>query len=88
MKAHRIRKAKSLYNKERQHIFLEVEKSRWLEIESLHEVTYDSIRKFVECENKTGIKIVGFTDKHFQYGTIKDWSHSGIIMDLNKKNDI
>jgi hypothetical protein len=88
MKAHRIRKAKSLYNKERQHIFLEVEKSRWLEIESLDGVTFDSIQKFVECENKTGIKIVGFTDKHFQYGTIKDWGHSVIIIYLNKKNDI
>ncbi len=88
MKAHRIRKAESLYNKERKHIFLEVEKSRWLEIESLDGVTYDSIQKFVENENKTGIKIVGFTDKHFQYGTIKDWYHSGIIMDIKKKNDI
>jgi hypothetical protein len=58
MKAHRIRKAKSLYNKERQHIFLEVEKSRWLEIESLDGVTFDSIQKFVGCENKTGIKML------------------------------
>ena len=48
MKAHRIRKAKKLYEKEKYHIFLEVEKNRWLEIESLDGVTYDSIQAFLE----------------------------------------
>ena len=85
VEVHRIRKAKTLYDKERSHIFLEVEKNRWLEIESLDGVTFDSIQTFLECEKETGIRIVGFTDKNFQWGTIKDWSHSGIIKDLNKK---
>ena len=85
MDAHRIRKAKALYGKERYHIFLEMEKNRWLEIESLDGVTYDSIQAFLECEKKTGMRIVGFTDQNFQWGTIKDWGHSGIIKDLKSK---
>ncbi len=85
MKVHRIRKAKRLYAKDKYHIFLEVEKNRWLEIESLNGVTFDSIQAFLECENSTGIKTVGFTDQNFQWGTIKDWEHSGIIQKLNKE---
>jgi len=88
VEVHRIRKAKALYDKERSHIFLEVEKNRWLEIESLNGVTYDSIQTFLDCEKETGISIVGFTDQNFQWGTIKDWSHSGIIKDINKKRKI
>ena len=88
MEVHRIRKAKALYDKEKYHIFLEVEKNRWLEIESLNGVTYDSIQTFLECEKETGIGIVGFTDQNFQWGTIKDWSHSGIIKDLKSKKKI
>jgi hypothetical protein len=87
VEVHRIRKAKALYDKERHHIFLEVEKNRWLEIESLDDVTYDSIQAFLECEKETGMRIVGFTDQNFQWGTIKDWSHSGIIKDLKLKNE-
>jgi len=85
VKAHRIRKAKKLYDKERYHIFLEVEKNRWFEIESLNGVTYDSIQTFLKCEKETGIRVVGFTDKSFQWGTIKDWLHSGIIKSLKIK---
>lgn len=87
MEAHRIRKAKALYDKDRSHIFLEVEKNRWLEIESLDGISYDSIQTYLECEKQTGIRIVGFTDKNFQWGTIKDWSHSGIIKDLKTKKN-
>lgn len=85
MEAHRIRKAKSLYDKDSCHIFLEVEKNRWLEIESLNGVNYKSIQAFLKCEKETGIRIVGFTDKNFQWGTIKDWDHSGIIKNLKVK---
>jgi len=88
VEVHRIRKAKALYDKEKYHIFLELEKNRWLEIESLNGVTYDSIQTFLECEKETGIRIVGFTDQNFQWGTIKDWSHSGIIKDLKSKKNI
>lgn len=84
MEVHRIRKAKALYDEDKHHVFLEVEKNRWLEIESLNGVTYDTIQIFLECEKETGIRIVGFTDQNFQWGTIKDWSHSGIIKDLNQ----
>lgn len=52
MEVHRIRKAKALYDKEKYHIFLEVEKNRWLELESLDGVTYESIQAFLECEKK------------------------------------
>jgi hypothetical protein len=82
VEAHRIRKARRLYDKTRYHIFLEVEKNRWLEVESLNEVTYDSIQSFLECEKETGIRVVGFTDKNFQWGTIKEWEHSGVVRDL------
>jgi len=85
MEVHRIRKAKRLYESDIYHIFLEVEKNRWLEIESLNNVNYDSIQRFLKYEKETGIKTVGFTDKNFQLGTIKDWFHSGIIMNLNIK---
>ena len=85
MKVHRIRKAKRLYDKEKHHIFLEVEKNRWLEIESLNGVTFDSLQAFLEYENTTGIKIVGFTDQNFQWGTIKDWSHSGVIKNMKSE---
>lgn len=84
MKAHRIRKAKSLYNSDKPHIFLEVEKNRWLEIESLHGITHQSIQAFLESEEATGIRVVGFTDQNFQWGTIKDWDHSGIIKNMEK----
>jgi len=84
--AHRIRKAKNIYDKSKFYIFLEVEKSRWLQIETLNGVTHDSIHTFLQSEQETGIKIVGFTDQNFQWGTIKDWDHSGIIMDLSQKN--
>jgi hypothetical protein len=87
VEAHRIRKAKSLYDKESYHIFLEVEKNRWLEIESLNGVNYDSIQAFLKCEKETGIRVVGFTDQNFQWGTIKDWDHSGIIKNLKVIND-
>jgi len=82
---HRIRKAKKLYQKDKYHIFLELEKNRWLEIESLEGVTYASIQAFLNCEMETGIRAVGFTDQNFQWGTIKDWDHSGIIKNINKK---
>ena len=85
MDVHRIRKAKKLYKKDQYHIFVEVEKNRWLEIETLNGVNYDSIKNFLRCEKETGIKVVGFTDQNFQWGTIKDWEHSGIIKDLTKK---
>lgn len=88
MEVHRIRKAKALYDKEKYHVFLEVEKNRWLELESLNGVSYDSIQTFLEIEKETGIRIVGFTDQNFQWGTIKDWSHSGIIKDLKSKKKI
>jgi len=74
-----------MYDEGKYHIFLEIEKRRWLEIESLKSVTYDSIQNFLKCEKETGIKIVGFTDQNFQWGTIKDWEHSGIIKDLKRK---
>jgi hypothetical protein len=88
VEVHRIRKAKALYDKEKYHVFLEMEKNRWLEIESLNGVSYDSIQTFLEIEKETGIRIVGFTDQNFQWGTIKDWSHSGIIKDLKSKKKI
>jgi len=81
---HRIRKAKMLYKKGEYHIFIEVGKNRWLEIESLDGVTYDSIQSFLSCEKETGIRVVGFTDQNFQWGTIKDWEHSGIIKNLKR----
>lgn len=83
MEVHRIRKARRLY-KQGYHVFLEMEKNRWLEIESLVGVTHDSIHVFLECEQETGIRPVGFTDQHFQWGTIKDCDHSGIIKNLKK----
>ncbi len=82
MDVHRIRKARRLYDKTRYHIFIEVEKNRWLEIESLNGVTFDSIQSFLESEKETGIRVVGFTDQNFQWGTIKEWEHSGVIKDL------
>ena len=87
MNAHRIRKARRLYDKTKHHIFLEVEKNRWLEIESLTGVTYDSIQTFLKSEKETGIRVVGFTDQNFQWGTIKEWEHSGIIKDLKLKKE-
>ncbi len=84
MRAHRIRKAKNIYLKDNPHIFLEVEKNRWLEIESLHNVTYDSIQQFLKCEEETGLKFVGFTDQNFQWGTVKNWGHSGVILKPKK----
>jgi hypothetical protein len=78
-KVHRVRKAKPLYNKDKPHIFLEVEKNRWLEIESLTGITYDSILKFLKSEKETGIKVVGFTDTSFQVGTVKGWDDAGVI---------
>lgn len=79
MKVHRVRKAKSLYSKDKPHIFLEIEKNRWIEIESLDGVTYEAVRDFLKVEKETGIKVVGFTDISFQVGTIKDWDDTGII---------
>ena len=84
MHVHRIRKSKKLYKKGEHHIFLEVEKNRWLEIESLDSVTYDTIQTFLNCEKETGLRVVGFTDQNFQWGTIKDWEHSGIIKNLKR----
>lgn len=66
----------------RDHIFLEVEKNRWLEIEDLHGLDHDSIQAFLDCEKRTGLRVVGFTDQNFQWGTVKDWADSGIIKDL------
>ena len=85
MDVHRIRKAKKLYEKGKYHIFIEVEKNRWLEIETLDGITYDSIQTFLKCEKETGIRVAGFTDQNFQWGTVKDWNHSGIIKNLKKQ---
>ena len=85
LKAHRIRKAKRLYTKDQKHIFLEVEKNRWLEIESLDKVSYESIHDFLKAEKETGIKVIGFTDQNLQWGTIKDWTHAGVIRDIIKQ---
>jgi hypothetical protein len=85
MKAHRIRKAKSLYDPEKEHIFLEVEKNRWLEVETLNGLDSGSIRAYLESEKKTGLRVVGFTDQNFQWGTIKDWADSGIIRTPDRK---
>jgi len=84
VKAHRIRKARSLYRDSHHHVFLELEKNRWLEIESLDGVTYDAIQKYLACEKETGIRVVGFTDQNFQWGTVKEWNHSGIIKNIKK----
>jgi hypothetical protein len=85
MRAHRIRTAKSLYDQARVHIFLEMERNRWLEVESLNGLDYDSIQTYLKCEKDTGLRVVGFTDQNFQWGTIKDWSDSGLIRDLKRK---
>jgi hypothetical protein len=82
MNAHRIRTAKALSEGARDHIFLEVEKNRWLEIEDLHGLDHDSIQAFLDSEKRTGLRVVGFTDQNFQWGTVKDWADSGIIKDL------
>jgi hypothetical protein len=84
MKAHRIRIAKSLYDLARDHVFLEVERDRWLEIESMDGLNYDSIQAFLKCEKETGLRVVGFTDRNFQWGTIKEWHDAGIIRDLKR----
>ncbi len=75
----RIRKSKDLYNPLILHNFVEVEKNRWIEIESLEKVTKESIIQFLEMEEQTGMKVIGFTEQSFQVGTIKDWDHSGWI---------
>lgn len=79
LEIYRIRKSKDLYNPLLMHNFIEVEKNRWIEIESLENVTKASIEAFLEMEEKTGIKVIGFTEQSFQVGTIKDWDHSGWI---------
>ena len=68
-----------LYEPEKYHIFLELSKNRWLEIESLDGVTKASIDNFLKAEEETGIKAVCFTEQSFQNGVIKDWDHSGWI---------
>jgi hypothetical protein len=85
MEAHRIRKAKRRYTENDTHIFLEVEKNRWLEVETLDNINYESIHEYLEIERKTGMRVVGFTDQNFQWGTIKDWTHAGLIRKLIKK---
>lgn len=85
MKAHRIRTAKSLYDQARDHVFLEIERNRWLEIESMDGLNYDSIQAFLKCEKETGLRVVGFTDRNFQWGTIKNWRDSGIVRNLKRK---
>jgi len=82
MNVHRVRRSRSLRENARDHIFLEVEKNRWLEIEGLDGLNHDSIQAFLDCERRTGMRVVGFTDQNFQWGTIKDWIDSGIIKDL------
>lgn len=84
MNVHRVRKSKSLHDNAKDHVFLEVEKNRWLEIEGLDGLNHDSIQAFLDCETRTGLRVVGFTDQNFQWGTIKDWIDSGIIKDLKK----
>jgi hypothetical protein len=85
MNVHRVRKAKSMSDSAGEHIFLEVEKNRWLEIESLAGLSYDSIQAFLEIERTTGLRVVGFSDQNFQWGTIKDWSDCGVIRNLKRK---
>jgi len=85
MNVHRIRISKALCDGTRDHIFLEVEKNRWLEVEGLRGLDHGSIQAFLDCETRTGLRVVGFTDQNFQWGTIKDWNDSGIIKDLKKR---
>jgi len=85
MKVHRLRRSKAPYSGTGEHIFLEVEKNRWLEIEGWHGLDHDSIQAFLDCEARTGLRVVGFTDQNFQWGTIKEWTDSGIIKDLKKR---
>ena len=68
MEAHRIRKAKSLYVPVKDHIFLEVEKNRWLEIESLDRLNYDSIQAFLESEKKRDCEWWGSATRIFNGG--------------------
>ena len=79
MKAHRIRSARDLYDPKRRHIFLEVEKDRWLEIESSAGLSHGAIEAFLRAEKEAGLCVVGFTDRNFQWGTIKDWNDSGLV---------
>ncbi len=85
MIAHRIRTSKPLYDGAREHVFLEVERNRWLEIETPEKVDHDSIHAFLDCEVRTGLRVIGFTDQNFQWGTVKDWTDSGIIKDLKQR---
>lgn len=79
LKIHRIRKAKTLYNPGVEHILLEFETNRWLEIETLEGITKVGIDAYLSTEQQTGIRAVGFTEQSFQNGVIKDWDHSGWI---------
>jgi hypothetical protein len=82
---HRVRRAKAPCDGAGDHIFVEVEKNRWLEVESLDGLGHESIQAFLECEVRTGLRVVGFTDQNFQWGTVKDWTDSGMIRNLKKR---
>ena len=62
-----------------------MEKNRWLEIESLDRINHESIHTYLKGEKESGIQVVGFTEQNFQWGTIKDWAHSGVVKELIKK---
>lgn len=79
LEIHRIRKSIDFYDRTREHIFVEFDKDKWYEIESLDGITKADIDSYNEMENKTGIKLIAFTERSFQNGVIKDWDHSGWI---------
>jgi len=74
MKIHRVRIADPVDGEKSSHIFVEVEKDRWLETEKIpSECSHSAVHKILLQEEESGEKHVGFNSRAFKIGMIKNW---------------
>jgi len=77
MKKHRVRKANCIDSSGKDHLFIEVEKDRWLECKKV--VPHKVIHQYLKGEKRSNIMELGFATRAFDVGLIRDWREAGSI---------
>jgi hypothetical protein len=77
MENHRIRIAKSLLKNNNDHIFIEMEKDSWLEVEKIP--THKAIHAFLKTAEIEKVFPVYLSSRLFSNDAIKNWNEIGTI---------
>ena len=77
MKAHKIRTADPIDGTKIRHKFVRVEKNRWLGVKIWPQ--HETIHNLLKEERESNTIYIGFANRAFHIGLIKNWREEGYI---------